>query len=58
MIILSGLHASVSLILHATAFELIIKPSIPRNRKTPLDFPSILELDHLLKFWLANTAFP
>ena len=58
MIILSGLLASVSLILYATAFELIIKSFILRNRKTPLDFPSMSELDHLHKFWLANTAFP
>ena len=62
MIILSRLQASVSLVLRGTAFQLTeplilhIKLSIASNRKTPHDFPSISEINHLLKFWLANTA--
>ena len=52
--IVSSLQASVSLVLRGTArFELtellilLIKPSIPSNRKTPHDLPSISEIDHL-----------
>lgn len=62
IIILSCLHIFVSLVLHPTAFELtkplilLIKLQQASNRQNPHDFPSISEVGHLLKFWLADTA--
>ena len=52
-VILSRLHASVSLVLHATAFELVYSKQSADSSPFSLH---IRNRSLILKFWLANTA--